>query len=257
MKTNTIEVQRQVTLAMVLEPLPEKEGCTTRMKDLSKETSLYNFQTTAVNTGSYFHELAKRAEAAGGQPELFEDLFYQALSNSLRSINSVKFITYGLLELMFPFVVARLVTKGDGVSVCKAIPQILKSSSQKDAEYLDKTRSLAWSTSKKAYKKNFTEMVGGKNLYEHYSRNLVLAKEIDFKTSAIWIEQLLAGMPLLQKMYLEAKKAVQSKEPNLNYISRIYKMAETEFPSQGARADYTGIVLYLLIAESLDSPIVF
>ncbi|MBI2624334.1 hypothetical protein HYW67_02460 [Candidatus Parcubacteria bacterium] len=57
MKSSSIdpqEVQRQVVLALVLEPLAEKSGCTTRSRDSSEELRLVDLQGAAVNVGRIF-----------------------------------------------------------------------------------------------------------------------------------------------------------------------------------------------------------
>lgn len=257
MVINSLEIQRQAMMALVMEPLVEKPGCTNRKVDLSSELSLYNFQISALNSAVYFFELGKRIKQANGQPKYYMDLFYQSLKNSNRGTTNKKYITYGLLELFFTFVIARTITSGDGIKVCKAVTKILKNSSKKDVQFLDKTRSLAWSTSKKDFKREFTKSIGGNNLFEHYSLNIDIARRVGYKTGTIWPEQLTQGMPLLQEMYLIAKKGWKLKMPNLSYLIEPYNFGLKSFSSEGAMADYIGVILYLLIAENPESAILF
>ena len=56
------EVRRFVQLAGVLEPLSEKEGCTTRTRDLNEFQRLEYFLAAAVNIGDAFENLTSRIQ---------------------------------------------------------------------------------------------------------------------------------------------------------------------------------------------------
>src|SRR4051812_35771615 len=101
-RVNPKIVQRDVVLALVIEPLAEKEGCTTRSHDLHDQLKLVDFQTSAVNVGQYFFELARRVNASGGQPKKFYDLCFEALIDSTAGLDNKKYINWGLLDLLFP-----------------------------------------------------------------------------------------------------------------------------------------------------------
>lgn len=229
MNIDPLEVQRQVSLAFVLEPLAEKEGCTTRYKDQNSELSLARLQAAGVSVGPYFYELATRVKKESGQPKVFYDLFQPALASSALNATSKKHINYGLLELLFPFVIARLTIDGDGLAVCNRFSEVLKNSSSDDVDYIDQARSLAWSTSRKDYKRNYPKKIGGANLLEYYQRNVTESRKINYGTSARWYEELVRGMPILREMYRRAADVLPKSRDDLLFLTEIYNFGYQNF----------------------------
>ena len=277
------EIERRAVLALVLEPIVEKEGCTTRSRDIDASLRLIDLQGAGVNVGKYFYELAERVNpdrssrgaldpafanairhssprqtaersASNGvkrekrQPHIFYDLVYKALEDSTKNLKNKKFVNLGLIELLFPVVLSQLVYGGTGTQVLKNVKKILIESSPEDARYKEKMLSRAWSSSKKSAKRNYPEQIGGKNLWEHYEKNLETAKEHDLKTSVLWCEQILKSFPVAQKMHGVAKKKLR--KGLIGALEEAYKRGFTQISKPGIIADYTAVVAYLLLSEN-------
>jgi len=125
------EIARQVVMALVLEPIAEKRGCTTRTYDLKETIKLQHLQAAGINVGRFFYEMADRVKTnKGNQPESYFDLALEALGSSRMNLeNGGKLINQGLIAMMSHVVVSGLMTDGDGVAVCRVIPEVLKRSS--------------------------------------------------------------------------------------------------------------------------------
>src|SRR3989338_954399 len=195
MRIEPHEVERRVVLALVLEPVAEKAGCTTRSRDVSKDLRLIDLQGAGVNVGRYFYELAERINRQREQPKLYYDLCFEALRNSTRSLGNKKFVNLGFLELLFMFVVSHLAYGGSGRKVLKNIRKVLLKSSPRDVRYKERTLELAWNSSRKAQKKVFPKRLGGSNLLEHYQMHFREGRRLNFLTHALWCEQILKSLP--------------------------------------------------------------
>lgn len=79
-----------MVLALALEPLAEKKGCTTRTIDLQQNLKLVDFQAAAINTGPYFHALAERIYKSRAQPKYFYDLCLNAIQGSTHNLENKK-----------------------------------------------------------------------------------------------------------------------------------------------------------------------
>ena len=78
-----MKLQDKLLFSLVLEPLSEKSGCTTRTLDLDESIRLQHLQAAGVNVASYFYELAKRIEENNNQqPKVYFDLALDAVKNS-------------------------------------------------------------------------------------------------------------------------------------------------------------------------------
>lgn len=248
------EIERRVILSLILEPLAEKEGCTTRTKDISGDLRLADLQVAAINVGQYFYELALRVKKENGQPKIFYDLAFEALKGSTKNIKNDKFINFGLVEILFPIVLSQLVYGGRGIAVIKNTLKVLKNSSPTDARFKDRMRTLAWSTSRKSYKRQFPINFYSKNLYENYRVNIQSGKERGVSTHSRWSLEMTKGLPILQRMYKNAKK--HSQRGLITAIEECYKSGLKEFPKEGVIADYTAAVAYLLTSESKERRII-
>jgi len=244
------EIQRRITLALVLEPLADKPGCTTRYVDLSPEHKLVDFETAAVNAAPYFGELARRIQRTKTQPP-FYDLCYQALAGSTKNLKNEKYLNFGLLEVLFPLVLAEQIYGGKGAVVCRNVIKVLKQSGPKDLVYKDLTRNLAWSTSRNRAKQELQQLklqIQTSSLYDEYLRNIPDRRAAGLKTSVLWLEQFVLGLPVLQAMYGSAKKRV-GKAGLIAAMELAYKVGMKKIPKRGIIADYCAAVAYLLLAD--------
>lgn len=243
------EVARLVVLALVLEPLAEKDGCTTRSHDLDSSIRLQHLQAAGCNVGRYFYDIAERVRVSHGQPESYFDSALEALQASTRNIdNSGKLINQGLIAMMAHVVVASLVVDGDGVAVCASVPKVLKNSSTLDGQSRNKFRQKVVATSRRATKRSFPSFEAA-SLADYYEKTIPASRAIGYESGAIWAEELLSGLPMVQKMYLEARKYTD--QGLLVAMEKSYELGEKLLPitSPGFVADYVGLVAYLLLRE--------
>ena len=79
MNYSSLDIMHYVILASVLEPIPEKKGCTTRKNDWQDKSKLEYFLISGVNIGRVFYELVERIKENNyKQPDLIYDLAYKA-----------------------------------------------------------------------------------------------------------------------------------------------------------------------------------
>lgn len=256
-KIDPHEITRQITLALVLEPLAEKDGCTTRNLDLDETIRLQHLQAAGINVSRYFYELAKRVkENNGKQPELYFDLAFDAVRDSQKNLqNSGKYINQGLITMFFHVVMASLLTEGDGIDVCKKVPEVLKNSSKKDADYRNQFRLLVVATSRRPNKRNFP-YIEATSLFDYYQKTISHSQELQYTSGVIWSGELISGLPMIQEMYAEARTYL-----NEGLIVAMEKCYETgakllSINSPGFVADYVGVVAYLLLRDSDTQPII-
>ena len=108
------EVRRYVQLATVLEPIAEKEGCTTRSKDLCEFQKLEYFLTAGVNIGDAFEDLIDRIYKHGFPCQTY-DLCYRAQADSKKNRRGGR-VNQGIIEFLFPLIISQAVgqhTKGN------------------------------------------------------------------------------------------------------------------------------------------------
>ena len=97
MMFDSLTIMRNVILASILEPIPNKKGCTTRYKDWQEKSKLEYFLIAGVNIGDVFYKLSERIiENNYKQPNLIYDLAYEAQLKRLKNRNGGK-INFGII----------------------------------------------------------------------------------------------------------------------------------------------------------------
>lgn len=278
-KIDAHEVQRQVMLAFFLEACLPKEGCTSRFEDVGPKQRFEDFVVSAINTGRCFYELAERinnAEAVmnrSRQPSVIYDLAYKALLASQKTRKG-KLVCHGLLEVMFPVVVARCVYASSGNETMISVPDVLKRTSKLDVHYLAMMREEVYSRSDKPFKRKYPFHEEGSNVYEHYQHHQTLAHEV----SKLFVGELMCGMPLTSEIYscLKNEGTCGSEVGTLGIpyemagnnmvnssltdrvkagFKRAREMSQCKLPP-GAIADFTAAALYLYISDNADKEII-
>ncbi len=247
-KINPPEVQRIAVLALALEPLAEKKGCTTRTIDLHSNLKLVDFQAAAINAGLYFYTLAERIKKAHGQPKYFYDLCVRAIEDSTRNLENKKQINFGLLDLLFPLIISHVVYGGSGATICKNFVKVLKNSSSRDVVFKNKMRRAGWKTSRKSYKSRFPIDNSYGNLYDLYKRDITVSKEIGFESNVYWLGEFNSGLPTMRSM-LEVAKKIVKKQGLLKALEKCYDYGMKKITRVGIAADYTAAIAYLLLVE--------
>lgn len=258
---NPFEVARQVTLALVLEPLSDKEGCTTRSQDLNENIRLQHLQASAINSSKFFYQLAERVKEQGGQPKVHWDLALAALKDSSRNIaNSKKIINQGLIAVLIELALSGLITEGDGIKICKAVPHILKSSSEKDVHFRTEYLKLSWTTSTRKHKKEFPHhLIDAKNLFDYWSQFKEVSENTGHISGAIWANEFMQGFPIMQDMYNIAYENIGQgllKSLEISFDIGIKNLKSKGHGSAGFVADYVAGVAFLLLRDMPDREII-
>jgi triphosphoribosyl-dephospho-CoA synthetase len=137
------EILRNVVLCQSLEPLGKKPGVTDRWTDVSPATKLEYFVISSVNSSWAFYDLVDRILRAGRQPDCIFDTAYEAQSASVRNRFGSK-VNYGQIFLLVPLVAAQalIFLESESFDDVQAIlgrsTRVLKETTEKDVEYLEK-----------------------------------------------------------------------------------------------------------------------
>lgn len=213
------EVRNLVTKAFVLEAITDKPGCTTRYVDLPGKP-LQDFIIAAINSSAAFEQLATDWQT--GTREVFAHNPAALQQSNIHK--SAKYVNFGLLEIMFPTVVARLQTD-DPREVVATIQTVMKKTSNTDVRHLLETRKIAWSSSETPHKIGFSpeKYQDCPSAWDFYER-----LERDFPSESSnhqWAKQYRLGLPILNHFFegymkageiMEATKAIFLKQKQEN-----------------------------------------
>lgn len=229
-----------VQRALVLEPLADKPGCTTRYEDLPGRP-LESFVLAGVNVGPVFARFA--GERLSGQEQRIFYHFRQALEEG-RVHTDGKYVNFGLLEILFPAVAARLACDDPNRVVAKII-ELMQQAPQSDVRELVAARELAWSTSDKreVKLKDLTPVVrAAPNPYAFYG--VLLAAE-PHGSAAEWATNYREGLPLLAQQFSSLRS--QTKGTLLDKVKIAYDEVHRLYPDVrvGILADMNAAAIFL------------
>lgn len=238
------DVQDLVVMAFCLEPLADKPGCTTRFVDLPGKP-LTDFIVAGINVGKYFRMLAEDV-ARNAEADIFG--YYLPALQSANRLKSPKTINFGLLEIMFPAVHARLQCS-NRAEVIDALLEGMRRERPRDVDQMIMARREAWKTSITPAKQGFTgaEFTAANSPYDFYMR---LREELPSTDSGHqWAEQYVQGLPVLRDTLDE----LTQQEP-LAALAVAYTKATTHNPElkPGIVADMGAAALFLHLSFAVD-----
>jgi len=234
MNYNSLDIMHYVILASVLEPIPEKKGCTTRKNDCQDKSKLEYFLISGVNIGRVFYELAERIKDNNyKQPNLIYDLAYKAQKESSKMRKGGK-INFGIIELMIPIVATQIIEQRNDISVLDKVEEILKKTTEEDIKYHYKFRKIARAVSKQFPS---TTVYNVSNLYEYYKLDKNELENNVHKEYITKFERIKQAYSILEAKY---------EEGNLLDISIIaYDLILKDCNNySGLAADYICVALY-------------
>lgn len=165
MDYNSLDIMHYLILASVLEPIPEKNGCTTRKNDWQDKSKLEYFLISGVNIGRVFYELVERIKNNNfKQPDLIYDLAYKAQKESLKNRKGGK-INFGIIELMIPIITTQIIERRNDINILDKVEEVLKNTTKEDVEFHSKFRRIARNVSKHFPS---TTVYDTTNLYQYY-----------------------------------------------------------------------------------------
>ena len=254
MKLTPIRVRQLVELAFVLEPLLNKNDCTTRYKDLPNKP-LTDFVIAGVNVGSAIEEYADSV-INGDNKQIFSHYpEAMAISNEYKGN---KYINQGLLEFMFVFIRTRLLYSESVEGVLNNVVKSLKETDKKDVLDNLKGFRVAIKTSTNEYKKshakdNYDYFKKANNIYELFE--MVLEKFPDKTRSGHQTaQQYLKGFPIVARYVneiSEKKGLIRSIENSFNTMHK-----ENLKIKIGILADLAAVAIFLHLSFQKPSYVV-
>ena len=231
------EVRRYVQLASVLEPIAEKNGCTTRSKDLCEFQKLEYFLTAGVNIGDAFEDLASRLP---GFPCLTYDLCYRAQADSKKNRRGGR-TNQGIIEFLFPLVISQISNNlTDPNQIIEQVPYVLENTSSRDVFWLQRMQNLAFEMS--GYYHRTFSIGEDANILSYYQRRLdnSLSYSDQFHN-----REIVVNYPTLKYML----KVLPNYEvaPLSKSMQDVYNKVRKEQPEMpmGIIADLTACLIYL------------
>jgi len=235
---------RNVCLASVLEPIPEKSGCTTRSVDLKPTTRLEHFIIAGVNIGWDFYLLAERIKRNNySQPDLIFDVSYNAQINSFNNRNGNK-INFGIIELLVPIITSQLVYGRTGLETLEKSVEIIKNTSTADVKWHYLFRKLAKS---KSSSKDPVLNLSVDSVYDYFL-NAPKTRIND----VVFHKEIISGLPLCKEAY----KVINDVSSTKNLLESSVIAFNTILGGcegiPGVAADYICIAIYLTISDNPD-----
>ncbi len=231
-------VQDFVSLAFCLEAISDKEGCTSRYKDLEGKP-LHDFIIAGISSGKYFAKVA--ADISNKRKVPIFNYFVPAIRDSSKLTS--KTVNFGLLEIMFPVVYARMLCEEMEVVIYKII-ELMKRDCRDDVVNLIEARKEAWKTSTTQYKKKFSgkEFSTAKSPFEFYMMHLKVSAPS--KSDYQWAEHYKNGLPILH-FFLDSFSNM--KKPILEEIKLSFNSIRKRYPEVkvGIIADMCAAALFL------------
>ena len=244
------DVRRYVQLASVLEPISEKDGCTTRTRDLCKYQKLEYFLSAGINIGDAFEDLATRIYTTGFPCQAY-DLCYRAQADSKKNRCGGR-VNQGIIEFLFPIVISQISSRSSNdKEIISAVPTILKSTTPQDTIWLQRMQNLAFEMS--GYYNRKFPIKPNANILTYYQKRL----EDSVKPSDKYHnEEITNNYPTLRFML---EKLSKSENPSLSTaMQSIYNKVRQDKPDMptGIIADLIACVIYLQLSCERTSKIV-
>jgi len=235
------DVRRYVQLASVLEPIAEKNGCTTRSKDLCEFQKLEYFLTAGVNIGDAFEDLASRLP---GFPCLTYDLCYRAQADSKKNRRGRR-TNQGIIEFLFPLVISQVSNNlTDPDQIIGQVPYVLEKTSSKDAFWLQKMQNLAFEMS--GYYHRIFSICEETNILSYYQKRLNNSVSHSDKFHN---QEIVANYPTLEYMLrILTNYEVAPLSKSMQYVYDKVREEQPEMPT-GIIADLTACLIFLKLVE--------
>lgn len=237
---NSMEIMHFVILASVLEPIPEKIGCTTRSRDWQDKSRLEYFLISGCNIGIIFYELSERIKNNNyRQPTMIYDLAYKAQQFSFKNRLGGK-INFGIIELLIPIIATQVIKNNyDGITVLDQVGDILKFTSKEDVQYHWEFRKIAREVSKEFPSDCSYEV---ENMYDYYK---LYKNELENNVH----KEYLTNFKRIKKAYNIIEKNL-SNDNLLNSSVIAYNTILKDCQNYcGLAADYICVALYLYLSK--------
>jgi len=235
-------VRQIIEIAYVLEPLLDKDDCTTRFNDLPGKP-LTDFIVAGINVGRVFEGYAEKVITKKSRQMFSHYPMAVEVSNEFKR---KKFMTVGLLEFMFVFLRTRLLYS-EKERFFENITVSLKETDNQDVLDCLGAFRIAVKTSssevkKKNVKRNYDYFSKAESVHELYSR--CLERFPDEKSTGHQVAyQYLNGFPIAKRYVSE----INEEAGLIKSIEGSYNRLHKEFPHHkiGILADLAAVAIFL------------
>ncbi|HEX5715636.1 MAG TPA: triphosphoribosyl-dephospho-CoA synthase [Thermoanaerobaculia bacterium] len=242
------EILRNVILCQSLEPLGTKPGVTSRIADASPGTKLEYFVISGVNSSWSFYDLADRVLREGRQPDCVFDAAYQAQGESVRNRLGSK-VNYGQILLLVPLIVGQTLNhlEAGGFDDVEAIlgrsTQVLKDTTEKDVEFLEKFVRLGYELSARHHERLGRPTTPPKPAFRKKYKTVWEAAHAHLHIHAV--REMTEGYPHTERVYRFLLHNVD--EGILQASDLIYRLLLAEIGRPDAVADIVVCGMYLAL----------
>lgn len=247
MKLTPEAVALLVQKALVLEPLADKKGCTSRHIDLPGRP-LESFVIAGINVGPIFREYSTDW-LSGGEQRLYH-YFVRGLQAS-REHATGKYVNFGLLEILFPTVAARL-SCDDPDEVVPTLIRLMHAAPKSDVEAMIEARELGWVTSEKREAKlaDLTPAVRQAASPFAFYEAMLANTNSAYGSTEQWILHYQRGLPLLSAQFnlLRAQKEGSLLDKIATAYNQVYE--ENSDIRVGIMADMCAAAIFLYLSYS-------
>lgn len=238
------QLQRFVELSLVLEPVADKEGCTTRHVDIPGKP-LGDFLIAAVNVGEIFREYA--SSLLEGNQEVYSHLLRAlAVSNDFKR---KKYINHGLLVFLFIAVKSRHMSSSLDEAV-KNMFRVIKESGSQDVRNYMKSWEVNLETSTQSYKAKETNdnretFDSATSLFELFVAGTRVFKD-PHTTLYQFCKEHVSGYPTVMRYCNGLRKS----ESTFISVQDTYAAVRADYPerSPGLLSDLAAAALFLYLS---------
>ena len=242
------EILRNVILCQSLEPLGKKPGVTSRFADASPGAKLEYFIISGVNSSWSFYDLADRVLRDGRQPDCIFDAAYQAQGESIRNRLGSK-VNYGQILLLVPLIVAQALNHldSDGFedveSILERSAQVLRDTTEKDVEFLEKFVRLGYELSARHHERLGRPKTPRKPVFQGKYKNVWEVCHQHLHIHAV--REMTEGYPHTERVYRFLLHNLD--DGILQASDMIYRLLLPEIGRPDAAADIVVCGLYLAL----------
>ena len=239
MNTELKDIPRLVQLAFALEPIPDKEGCTTRYKDVVDNLKLEYFIASAINIRPAVKKLVRRVSKEF--PQTTYDLLMQAFVESHKNRGG-KRINTGMLEMIWPILIACVIFEDkDFESILNRVKSVIALTTPEDAIWAQAACNFSyelWEGHKGRSETINLELDNVHEVYE-YKRALIKGRPPYF------CDEVLKGFPTLRYFDLIYDKEISFSRAQASVYKKGREYMQDLVPA-GQIADLLAIYTFLL-----------
>ena len=250
------ETARQIMIATALEPVSDKEGCTSRDRNISRHLKLEYFIVGGINLGHAFESLAERIlffpRFAGmcTNQELIYDIALRAQRESVRNRGGGR-INQGIIELLMSIVTAQYMhdmSQRYSVSdILHFAGTVMKNTSREDVNQLIEMKKLANQLSHYS-DRQVAQHLSAKNIFEYYQLEF---KQSSNSTSLAHNNEFVAGFQTVQLAYdVMIGADIQGFENKIELAYQAVLEKHDRSVGRGFLADCIAVALYLVLSQN-------